>query len=225
MLFDQLIIGDKASYDDFEASLVKSHRKPPKKKSIKESIPLSNVTYDFSAIDGEIYWEERELEYIFEIVADTPEDLEELKKNFSNWIMNVMEQEIHDPYIPNYHYVGTYDDMDFDDEEDIEKTTVTVKFKAYPYKISNEARVFSFILGAATEDIKYIENNSSHRITPTITTNVGITFKIGNTSYSISTGTTKDEIFKLERGLNTIIIQNTNNESCEVSIRFDEEVF
>ena len=42
-MIDQLIIG----------GLAKSKKKPPKKKSIKETVPFSNVTYDFTAINGE----------------------------------------------------------------------------------------------------------------------------------------------------------------------------
>lgn len=224
-MIDQLIIGDKNSYDDFSASLARSNKKQPKKKSIKESVPFSNVTYDFSAINGEIYWEERELEYIFEIIADSPEELEDLKKNFSNWVMNVMEQNIYDPYIPDYHYVGTYSDMDFEDDEGMEKTTATVIFMAYPYKISNYPKVFSFVVAANSEEVKFVDNTSSHKIAPTITTNANVTLKIGNTSYSIPEGTIKDEDFKIEQGLNSIIIQNTNSGACNISFSFDEEVF
>ena len=74
-MIDQLIIGDKASCDDYGASVASRKIVPPKKKEIKETVPFSNVTYDFSAINGEQYWEERELEYTLEIIAPTPEEL------------------------------------------------------------------------------------------------------------------------------------------------------
>jgi predicted Ser/Thr protein kinase len=79
-MLDQLIIGDKGSCDDFEASVKERVIHPPKKKSIKKTIPFSNVTHDFSAINGEVYWEERTLEYIFEIIANSAEELEEKKQ-------------------------------------------------------------------------------------------------------------------------------------------------
>ena len=63
-MIDQLIIGKIASYDDFGASVAERKIIKPKKKSIKETVPFSNVTHDFSAIDGELYWEEASLEYI-----------------------------------------------------------------------------------------------------------------------------------------------------------------
>lgn len=225
-MIDQLIIGDKLSHDDFSASIALRKIKLPKKKSIKESPPFSNITYDFSAINGEVYWEERELEYVFEILADDPEQLEELKKAFASWVMNVMALNLYDPFIPDYHFVVTYEDMDFDDDEGLEKTTATVIFKAYPYKISNRPIVYTFSIPASDEITTFIDNKSSHRITPTITTDSPITIIASNSSYSIGVGTTKDERFNLAVGINEITIQNTNaNSQAVVSISFDEEVF
>lgn len=56
-MLDQLIIGDKSSFDDFDASVSERNISPPKKKEIKETVPFSNVTYDFSKINGELFWE------------------------------------------------------------------------------------------------------------------------------------------------------------------------
>lgn len=230
-MIDQIKIGNKSSYDDFFASL--AHRKigQPKKKIIKETVPFSNETYDFSAINGEIYWEERELEYIFEILADTPEDLENYKSDFATWVMNVFKQNIYDPFISNYHFLATYEDMDFDDDDDVEKTTATVKFAAYPYKISNEPRIFSLAVAASSNVTMDIENKSSHKVTPTITVDKPITIVITTAtgeviSYSFGAGSTKDERMQLEIGGNVISIQNNNTDSqAIVSISYDEEVF
>lgn len=167
-MIDQLIIGDKASFDDFRASMATRTIGMPTKKSIKETVPFSNVTYDFSAIGGELYWEERELEYVFEIIAATPERLEELKTAFASWVMNVHEEEIHDPFIPDYHFVGTFEDIEFGDEESLDKTTVSVTFTAYPYKVANLPKVVEQKAGDSIETF-YVENNSSHRIFPKIT--------------------------------------------------------
>ena len=222
-MLDQLIIGNKASYDDFEASVAIRKLNKPKKKSIKETVPFSNVTYDFSAINGEVYWEERELEYVFEIEADTPEELEAKRTAFSSWVMNVQNEEIHDPFIPNYHFIGTYDDIDEDDDESIEKTTVTVKFKAYPYMIANEAKVFAVGVVAGAESTVAIVNESSHRITPTFNSDIAFTLKMGNASYGISDGETTDDSFKLPVGTNTLTL--TASETGTVNISFFEEVF
>lgn len=224
-MVDQIKIGDINSYDKYKASLKERHIKSPKKKAIRETVPFSNITYDFSAIHGELYWEERELEYVFEMIADTPQDLENLKAAFSGWVMNIVEQEIHDPFIPDYHFIGTFDDMEFADDEGVEKTTATVKFVAYPYKIANNPIVLSFEVEAQADTTGIIVNNSSHRVTPTITTDKAITLSIGDISFAIGAGSTTDEIVKLAAGNNTVTITNANAEVCEVSISYYEEVF
>lgn len=137
MKMDQLIIGEKASFDDFGASVASRKIKMPKKKVVKETVPFSNITYDFSAINGEVYWEERELEYVFEMTAETPERLEELKTAFASWVASVQEAELHDPFIPDYYFRATYEDMTTEDDEGMDKTTLTVKFAAYPFMIAN----------------------------------------------------------------------------------------
>lgn len=224
-MIDQLIIGDKASFDDFWASLARRKIGQPAKKIIKETIPFSNITYDFSAINGELYWEERELEYVFEIIAPTPEKLEELKTAFSSWVMNVQNEQIHDPFIPEHHFVGTYAEIDFEDEESLDKTTVTVRFTAYPYKVANYPKVHDFAIPAkGTKDV-WILNESSHRMTPKITSDGAITLKLDGASYSMSAGTVEDEAFKLKAGANSVSIVNSSSRACNVSISFYEEVF
>lgn len=237
---DQLIIGDKASFDDYEASLATRNIGMPTKKSIKETVPFSNVTYDFSAIGGELYWEERELEYVFEIIAATPEKLEELKTAFASWVMNVQGEEIHDPFIPDYHFVGTFDDIEFDDEESLDKTTVSVTFKAYPYKIANLPRVFEKVYPAGNINATfYIENNSSHRIFPKITfvsdnpsADNGLPIDVVNDISIAATtiGGTINGEFALPQGVSTMsvhmfdpIVKTMGN--ITVTISFYEEVF
>ena len=222
-MLDQLRIENKYSYDDFLASVKTRNINAPKKKEIKETIPFSNKTYDFSKIEGEIYWEERELEYIFEIMADSPEALEDLKTDFQTWVMNVIEGKLYDPFILDYHFIVTFSDIDFDDDEDIEKTTITVKFTAYPYKIANKKTVHKIELTASESKSIEIKNISSHRITPTFLNTSPITVQMGNSSYSVPSGEITDDSFKLESGLTTLTLQSSNN--CSVEISYFAEVF
>lgn len=222
-MFDQLKIGNKSSYDDFEASVATRKLNKPKKKSIKETVPFSNVTYDFSAINGEVYWEERELEYVFEITGDTPEELEAKRVAFVSWVMNIQNEEIHDPFIPDYHFIGTFEDIDEDDDESIEKTTVTVTFTAYPYMIANEVKQYSVGVVAGEESTIAVVNESSHRITPTFNSDVGFTLTIGNATYGVAAGETTDDACKLPVGTNVLKLKAS--EAGTVNISFYEEVF
>lgn len=223
-MLDQLKIGKKYSFDDFGASMAKREIKPPMKKSIKETVPFSNVAYDFSAINGEVYWEERELIYTFEIIADNPADLERKKAAFSNWIMNVMGEEIFDPYEPEFHYVGTFEGMDYSDEDCVEKTTATVTFSAYPYKVANNESVYAFIIPANAGLAVNVSNASGHKITPEVTCTYGVTIKKGGTNYDFPAGTAKDSVFALAMGENTLFIENSENAVCTVKIAFYREV-
>ena len=221
-MIDQLTIGSIASYDDFEASVKERTIGAPKKKTIKETVPFSNETHDFSAINGEIYWEERPLKYVFEIMANTPEELEEKKQPFLSWVMNATDEEIHDPFITDYHFKGTFDDIDINDSE-IEKSTITVTFKAYPYMISDTKQMGMFTL-TETETVINITNNSSHRITPTFTSDVEYMVIKGSSSYALPAGELTSAVFMLAPGMNTLKIRSTG-ESGTLQIEFYEEVF
>jgi hypothetical protein len=223
MIIDQLTIGNKSSYDDFEANVSERRIGSPKKKIIKDTVPFSNVTHDFSKIDGELYWEERTLEYIFEIDADTPEELEEKKIDFKTWVMNVFEEELHDPFIEDFHFIATFEDIDFDDSE-IEKTTITVTFSAYPFMLSNAKIAYEFAVSNTSEKVAVVANNSSHRITPTLIASVPVSFVVGNTMYSVNAGETKIDSLKLEIGINEITIKPASA-SGTLKVEFFKEVF
>ena len=224
-MLDQLRIGDKYSFDDFSASVAQRSIKAPAKKVIKETVPFSNQTYDFSKINGELYWEERELEYVFEITADTPAELEYKKTAFSCWVMNVMNEAIYDPHEPNFHFVGTYDDMEYSDDESVEKTTATVTFKAYPYKIANEETRTLAIAHTTGEVNVRVTCQSAHRITPKVSTERALTIIKDGVSYAVPDGISQDGIFKLEPGDNVLKILNRSDVKCNVWIIFNEEVF
>lgn len=221
-MIDQLIIGDIASNDEYEASVASRAIHAPTKKSIKETVPFSNLTYDFSAINGEVYWNERALEYVFEIVADTPESLEEKKKAFLSWIMNVTNEKLIDPYIPDYHFLATFEDIKIDDSE-VEKSTIAVTFSAYPYMIANEKTRYTFSLSAGEEVTAKITNGSSHRITPTLICDVPVTVAKGNMTYSMGAGEVTDEKIMLAVGVNELKIKASTAGTFKVE--FYEEVF
>ena len=223
-MLDQLQIGNLYSYDDFEASVASRKINKPKKKSIKETVPFSNVTYDFSAINGEVYWEEQSLEYVLEITADSPEELEDLKTRFSSWVMNVMKEKLYDPFIENYHFIATFDDISYSDEESMDKTTVTVKFSAYPYMIANYPKKYTSSVTKGAEITLRVTNNSSHRITPKLIADVPVQITIGDLVYTMGATSVEDESVKLAIGVNEVKVKATDA-SGTFTIEFAEEVF
>lgn len=222
-MIDQIKVGGESSYRQYDASVKERTIKDGKKKEIKDSVPFSNQTYDFSGINGEVYWEEKELEYVFEIEANTPEELEEKKIFFKSWIMNITEQKLYDPFIPNYHFIATFDSIDVDDSE-VLKSTIEVTFKAYPYMIANQPKRQEFTLVANETTTLHFTNISSHKITPTIYSTVGITVTVNSTmAYAVSSGLTTSPQFVLEPGAIRLDIKSTFNGSGYIS--FIEEVF
>lgn len=219
-MFDSVVIGAKDSFLDYEASMKERKIGDPKKKSIKETVPFSNTTYDFTKINGEIYWEERPLKYVFEITADTPEELEVKKQAFKTWIMNVHEEELHDPYIKEFHFIATFDEITCDDTE-IEKSTITVKFTAYPYMIANKKKMYRAYL--ENEDIVelIVINNSSHRIAATFDSEVNCVILEGNSEIFIRD---KAEIY-LETGRHVLTVAGVTEQNGVISLEFYEEVF
>lgn len=221
-MFDQLVIAGIGSMSGYDATVKERKIVDGKKKTIKGTVPFSNRTYDFSKIDGEFYWEEKSLQYNFEITADSIEELARKISRFKSWVMNVMLEELHDPFIPDYHFMATFADISVDDAE-IEKATISVSFTAYPYMISNNAKSYNYDLTAGEEKIITISNNSSHRITPTFNANIPFTLKTGDFTYSVPSGETTDNYFKLDQGENEISVTATND--GQLTITFYEEVF
>lgn len=221
-MIDQLKIGNKSSYDDFGASVKSRNINPPTKKEVKATVPFSNITYDFTQINGETYWNERELEYVFEITADSPEQLEEKKTAFFAWVMNVIGGELHDPFISDYHFDATFSGIDADDSE-IEKSTITVTFAAYPYMIANAATVYDFAVSSA-ENTGVVVNDSAHPVTPTFVCDVPFSITLNGDVYSVPSGEITDDAVKLAVGNNSVSVISTSG-SGKLSIKFRKEVF
>lgn len=224
MAYDQLIIGDVSSLE-FDASVMQRTISLPAKKEIKQTVPFSNKTYDFSAIGGEVYWEQRELEYIMEIDASCPEELSAKKTRFFNWVMNVMDEEIRDPFDPDWHYVGTFKNITPEDDESVEKSTITVVFEVYPYKFANTPTVYVIPVPAKSEVAERIVNDSGHRLTPTLEANVEMTLLMSGASYTVPADEVTDDRFKLEKGATTLKVANQTNNDGLLKIEFVREVF
>lgn len=215
-MIKQLIINGLKSYDDFGVYISSRKISQPKKKIIKESIPFSNVVYDFSNINGEIYWEERTLEYTFDIAEVSTELMEEVKSRLLDWLMNAQDVEIYDPYIGDYHYKGSFESDSWN--EDFGSGELSVSFTVYPYKISNEEIEITELI----EENKTItiNNNSSHRILTSIEVNGNLTILFNNSSYSVSNGLYTN-IFYLEKGVNELNIDGSGT----ITFKYREERF
>lgn len=221
MSYKEIRANGKGSYTDFNLVIKDRTISLPKKKIIKEDVPFSNGAYDFSNINGEIYWEEREIEYTFDIAEFTAEEMEKIKDKVVDWLFNIHDTDIEDDYTQNYYYHGSFDDSRW--EEDFGQGELKVVFVVYPYKFAKTLTTET-ISATTTEQTIVIDNDSSHKIIPTITTDGAVEITIGANTYSLSSGTYTSSSFLLSKGENTWIIKTTSD-TANVNISFRKEVF
>lgn len=219
-MIKELRIGDKGSFSDFGQCISKRSIGIPAKKIIKETVPFKNGDYDFSALNGEPAYEDREISYTFDVIGTNMLEVEKQKKKLLDWLMNVQNENIYDPYIENFHFYGSYNGPNW--SENWEQSELTVTFKVYPYLISNSPFIKKFKLKAGSNKVQ-LHNNGSHQIIPKITTNNPIDILVDNTKYSLNVGLSEDDNFLLKKGINEMIINTTSD--TEVEFQYTIEVF
>lgn len=214
----QLIANGKSSYNDFGLYIKERNPSLPTRRTNKLSVPGMHGTYDFSELYGEVIYDDRTVEYKFDITGWDVEDLDNERRKVLDWIMNIQNTEIVDEYNPNYHWLGSYENGSW--KEEAEQGLLTVKFSVYPFAISNEYRDTYFQATSKKETIT-INNESSHRIAPIIITDGNVLIEFGNQRISLASGEWRVENFYLLKGENKFVVSGNAN----VCIRYSEEVF
>ena len=147
MIYDGIAANGKHSFTDFGLTIAGRVDNPPEKKSIRETVPFMNGYHDFSAIAGEVTWGERQLEYEFDIIGNSPQHVEKQRDEVMAWLTNIHEAEIFDDTTPEYHYVGSYESADPEFDETGLRATLTVSFVCQPFKIANRETVLALEIG------------------------------------------------------------------------------
>lgn len=216
-MMEQIFINDLASFNDFDLYIAEREISVPKKKTVLETIPYSNITYDFSKIDDECFWENRELKYSFDIAELTTKKMEFEKSRILDWLLNVQETNIYDSSVEGFHFFGSYSSSSW--SEDFGSGTLEVIFSVYPYKISNETTSTKFVVDGADEIVKVV-NGSSHKIKATLIVDGTISVAYKNKQLNLGSGTYQDYI-ELQKGTNTFLIGGNGS----ITFEFVEEVF
>lgn len=218
-LIKQLRANGKSSYDDFDIYIRERNPSIPTKRTNKKTVPGMHGSYDFSSLYGEVIYEDRIIEYKFDITGWNIRDLDRERRRVLDWLMNINETQIIDDYSPNYYYLGSYSEGSW--QEDAEQGLLTVKFSVYPFAISRIPMEVNF---ESIEDNKKeitIENKSSHRVIPTIITDNDILIELGGKSANLSKGEWTIDNFYLEKGENILQVSG----KAKVCIKYNEEVF
>ncbi|MBR5878361.1 MAG: hypothetical protein IKY91_02325, partial [Akkermansia sp.] len=177
------------------------------------------------AIGGEVFWEERELEFVLELTARDPAGLEYKKTRLANWLMNVQAARIFDPHDLEHYFLGTYSSLSFEDDESVEYTVCTVVFKAYPYKIAVKPTTYVLEVPGSTTRSFLVRNESGHPVIPQVTCNHAVAITLSDVEYTFQAGTVKSSTFKLPPGMLELTVANQQDTDGTVTVRFYEEVF
>ncbi|MDE5564042.1 MAG: hypothetical protein K2I93_02710 [Oscillospiraceae bacterium] len=133
----------KHSQTDFRATVTSRDIGMPEKKRYLESVPYSNVTYDFSALYGAQTYNRRTLKYEFTISSKRGwKHLRSRVQAFINWLYEPQgTAELRDSTDPEYHFnaelVSAVPSFLL---PNLAKIAVT--FEADPYRIPNENQAY-----------------------------------------------------------------------------------
>lgn len=131
-----ITINQKNSYKDFDALLTGRDVSPPEIQDVSVDIPYKNGDLCFTYLNGKPVYNMRTLTYTFDFVDYPKTALRKKITLFENWIMSSGECEIYDEADLIYHFKAR--PISCKESESGFKCTVTVTFKAYPFKISSD---------------------------------------------------------------------------------------
>ena len=125
-----ITIGGIHSYKDKGLTLHEREIGSKEKKIITETIPYMNGFYDFSKMYGKILFEKREVTYTFERIFSSQENLTAGIFSIENWLNKTHNEAIYDDEMEGKHWIGSFKDIDMQEEE--YKLTVKVTFLCQP---------------------------------------------------------------------------------------------
>lgn len=211
---DGIRIKDLHSYRDFDLYIKSRKIGLPEKKHIRETVPFMNGYYDFSALNGSPAWNERIIEYAFDVIGDTPQHLEAEVSKVMNWLCNVHDEDIFDDTLTRFHWHGSYESCIVNYDDCGEQAEIKVSFVVHPFKIADEATVFSMEAGT------YTITNPGMAVSPIVTSDADAAIQIGTYVSSIPANEVIHLGIDLERGDNTVIVTGTGT----VNFSYFEEV-
>ena len=225
---------DKHSFRDLGITILNTRViETPSKIKITETIPFSNITYDFSNLYGGNCYTERKLEYEFLIKANSSVQLEFKRMQIENWLLSSNgKSELFDDNIEGYYYNAECISTDFEDMNNIGKLKAI--FTADPFKFSNHYEgcelwdCFNFEIDVM-QDTEFnvngekeviIYNNGVIDIEPIIIASDRFEITLDNVKYVVEAGEGKDYRFKFKVGANNLTLKGNGT----IEFRFRKEV-
>ena len=219
---NEIIFNGKSSYKDLGVIVTYFKAQPPEPKTIKQDVPFMNGSYDFSKLYGEVFYNERIINCKVQFKVRDERMLLGKYSEVMEWLLGSNNSKLiytGDPcmyYIASVTKAPTWDDFKRIGSLDIE-------FTAYPFKISalqdghDIWDDFNFELDMVqdtkfeVENIKNIQlyNNGAIGINPIVICSNDMEIIKGTTTFKFKAGESKSWSFKLDKGLNNLIIKGT----------------
>lgn len=193
-------VGGKHSFEDF--GLVFNSRKIgyPQKQSIRKTVPFMNGFYDYTKLYGSPAWSERVITYTFDVIGFTVEEMEAERTAVVNWLCNIHDEDIFDDAFPDYHFHGSFDEID--PSEDGEQATLTFSFVCYPFLIKNLPKVLSTSSSGTLSLL-----NEGQPVKLKVSTTASCTVTKGGVRYTIPANVSDYDLLTLDEGVNNIAVE------------------
>lgn len=220
---------DQHSYRDLGVTISARDVGAPNKVKVKQTLPFSNTTYDFSHLYGAQVFEERQMTYTFDIMnpkrIDTNTKLNVIKTRIVNWLTSSQgKQPLYDDVYPQYYFLAEVESgAGF--TENWTNGTLDVTFTAYPFMIKEleEGKdiwdTFNFELDVAqftdfeiqgSENIMLLNNGTPDAV-PKIVTDAPFTIIHDDKEFQVNAGTSEDLDFVLSPGENHITLRGNGH--------------
>lgn len=171
---------------DFGQCIASRNTGAPEKKTSTKTVPYMSGFWDFSKVYGALAYESREVTYTIELLGESRQDLQDQKSALMAWLLEIHDEPIYDDDIPGFHFVGSCSGVDWDEGEEGESGTLTVKFLCQPFLEADDDTTVTVPVGSGTV------NNPGQTVNPTAKTASGsATIILGGVTQSVSTTPTR----------------------------------
>lgn len=218
---------NKHSYNDFCITIKERNIGYPTSEYIAVTIPYMHGFFDFTDVFGETTYEKRELKYVFNILGNTLQEIENKATEVINWLKGSKLNKLEDDTIKGFYFEAQAQSWEF--KRTNKSGELTVTFQASPFKIRNQIEgntnwddfIFTtdtlqqvkFTINDEEKEIELI-NNSAKRINPYINCDTDKISIILEDKTEIEIHKSDDSsiyyyLFELEQGLNKFKIKGT----------------
>lgn len=132
------IFGD---YDSRENNmfLISRDAPTPSEKEITESVPYMQGVYDFSTLNFDRYFDNREVTYQVMLFENEYENRKHPEQDIKRSLMKLDIQPLYDTHDQGYHWLGKCKSVTVEDDAEKGTLSCTIVFDCYPFAIYNSA--------------------------------------------------------------------------------------